>query len=273
MKNNKKERLLLGTLVILSALVAACSEDVSVGAESGSSSHVESAQSSLDSQNHNGDPVRAAWAMLSMDARLGGVEQVHQAPSWEALVVSFSPRDREYLESVNANYLGVLAFDTPEEQARMIAQGFPTAEEWLAARDLTDSELRDSAIEGNYKSAVLLADRAMGRADTARAHGVDTNGQSPAGVQFQRDIATSTQFVDQALVISRSPFAAYAAGRQRSIVYRRAEPLIAGAMVARQLGDERAAAVVSSVSGPQGSFDQESVMGIYDYMMELLDKS
>src|SRR5690606_1523140 len=75
------------------------------------------------------------------------VKATRMPPSWNEALDRMTLDQRKYLESLNDRYMGVLRYQSAEEGEELARLGFPTAEEWLAARDLTDRQLQEVASE------------------------------------------------------------------------------------------------------------------------------
>lgn len=148
--------------------------------------------------------------------------------------------DRTYLQQVDERYLGLLSFESEAEKRALDAAGFPTAEEWLSARQLSDDELQQLAEADREKARVLYADRKLSRFEAATiksARGPKTHESETELVLASAEAHASALM---ALRQSRSPFSAYLAGISEAATGGTMEPLAAGIQLAGDLGDRRA---------------------------------
>lgn len=192
-----------------------------------------------------------------------------QATSWTEQLRLVPEHDRALLMALNERYFGSLSFESPEEHAELIALGFPTVDEWLAANRMTDSELAQLAKRGNIKAKALYADRAISNLEKLKAVA-----PAAATADHERrliDAATvSTYMADQALETNRNAFAAYVLGRQRATLYGSHEPLFAALMVGRDLGDRRAGSLAAKL--PEASLNGGAIVTMYGSMMDRLGR-
>lgn len=177
---------------------------------------------------------------------LPGVMHVKAAQSWNDRLSTLSGLDRSKLESLNARYHGMLEFDSAEEQAKLIADGVPMPEEWLAAEKMSDEALARLASANSPKGSMFFANRQLDRYIDAM--------QRLEGSGIDRDFDTSvinsrTQamvYASNALALTRSPFAAYLYGSVFARIHGRPEYMAAAIAVADALGDERAQELASA---------------------------
>ncbi len=172
--------------------------------------------------------------------RLPTMPYVKVAQSWDDRLSTLTGPDRAMLESLNARYYGMLAFDSPEEQEALIAAGVPMAEEWLAAEKMSDEELERLASANSPKGTMFFANRQLDRYLDAmnRLEGMGSARDFDSSV-----INSKTQamvYAGNALALTRSPFAAYLYGSVFARIYGGPEYMAAAITVARALGDRRA---------------------------------
>lgn len=169
--------------------------------------------------------------------RLPGVDSVRAAPSWHEAVSRYSEDERRFLRARNAAYFQILQFGSEQQQRQMIEQGFPMPEEWLAARNIPDEELKRLAEAGNAKAQMFYIDRSISVLSAVLSQrGLDTkNAQDMRLLQLYASVSTltRTRFSD-----SKSPFAAYQLGlfETRASQTQSPEPFAASIHIAAELG-------------------------------------
>ncbi len=67
--------------------------------------------------------------------------------------------DQAYLSDVSDRYFGTMEFLDETEQRKLVEQGFPMPEEWLAARNLPIEDLERLVEQGNVKAKMFYIDR------------------------------------------------------------------------------------------------------------------
>lgn len=158
--------------------------------------------------------------------------------SWGDSLRRLAPRDRRFLESTNARYLGMLESATPEEAARLRDLGFPMPEDWLESRALSDSELKVLADGGSHKAQMFYADRQLSRLLGAGDASGGTSGAGSAASQASAYSSVSLRY-------SKSPFAAYMFGVVNQASSGHPEAMAAGILAAGRLGDQARAKVLA----------------------------
>jgi hypothetical protein len=181
-------------------------------------------------------------------SRLPGAKPMQRAESWQERLSSLDHDERRYLESVNARYFGLLEFGSAEEQQSQVENGYPTPEEWLAARRMAESELKHLARNGNPKGAIFYVDRELDRLAQARARVAETG--SPKGdldPSVARPRAEADVFSTMLMKRTGSPFSVYLhAAAYRGTRYER-EAMAAAILVAAALGDARAVELAEQI--------------------------
>lgn len=202
-----------------------------------------------------------------------GVGTVQVADSWGARVATLPPRDREWLNDLNNRYAGALGFSSKEEQERLIRQGFPMPEEWLAARALTDDALEKLAKSGNAKAQMLHIDRVGSQIAPVQEAGKGL-GNSTADRELLRRYSSATLMADELLRNTKSPFSAYLRGQLFSSgsQYTPPEYYAGGIMLAKQLGDVRADAIRKNFAQSHPDMDANTLMSAYSSMQSTLDR-
>lgn len=248
-------------VLLLSALATACTGG---GAEDPVTS---SAPSSFDvAESEQADSLPAA--QKSAHATLPGVASASTATgsSWDEALNTLSADDRAYMESLNVSYFGALEFRTPEERAAKARMGFPSVEEWLKARRMPESELKQLADAGNTKAGALLTDRLADRVAMLKASR-SPELESPDS----RVVADSSFYASRTLTRAPNAFSAYLYGKQSAAVYQNPAPFVAAAFMARSLGDENAVRVINDLESSGVEFNLEQVMAIYSGMVTTME--
>ena len=212
------------------------------------------------------------WLEVPGPWRFPEAPRIEAARSWEERLAKFSPSQQVYLRGLNDRYLGVLAFDSPDEQERLIRQGFPMPEEWLAAQDLLDSELEALAKEGNFKAQMLQIDRVgqqVGAVLDARG-GLDT--ERPEHREMLVRLAEAKFMNLEMLRATGSPFAAYQYGQTRYAMTpaRPPEYLASSLLLAGDLGDKRAVQFQQQFAGKHSDLDGNLLMTFYSNVQQLI---
>jgi hypothetical protein len=190
-------------------------------------------------------PVRAppeveSTLRLPTDMQLPGLATVARATSWEQRIAGYPERQQDYLRAKNDMYFGALQFASAEEQEKLVAQGFPMPEEWLAAQSLPDGELERLATQGNRKAQMFLVDRAVDDVGPVlKERGL---GDSPEDREMFRRFSTASATAAMLLLNTCSPFAAYQSGVLLASGTLGHDPAMAAGsfLAARDLGDTRA---------------------------------
>lgn len=173
--------------------------------------------------------------------------------SWKEFVSRQVPDDQLYLEALDQRYFGALSYSDAEERAYVTRAGFPTPEEWLAARTMPIDELRGQADKGDPKAAGMYADRmAMELKALVALHGRD-----PAKVSDADRMRAATQalwYADQAA--NRRPgFGNFVNGMVKSTMYKTWEPMTAAILYSMGEGDPRADRLAAEMYARQPTQD------------------
>lgn len=220
-----------------------------------------------------GTAGQSLWIEVPTTMRYPGQTSLEAAASWEARLAKLPERDRAYLETVNGRYYGALAFASEQEQRELTAQGFPMPEEWLAARDTPDAELERQAIAGNQKARMFHIDRVSERvAPVLTVRGFEN---TPGDQELFRQFVDATAMVANLLHDTRSPFAAYLAGRivSSGTLGGQPEAIAASFQLARELGDPRADSFRDAFLDQHPGMDVATVMTAYSYFKSSVDRT
>lgn len=216
---------------------------------------------------------QSLWIEVPTTMRYPGQANLEAAVSWEARLAKLPDRDRVYMKAINDRYYGALEFANEQEQRELTAQGFPMPEEWLAARDTPDAELERQAIAGNQKARMFHIDRVSERvAPVLTVRGFEN---TPGDQELFRQFVDATAMVANLLHDTRSPFAAYLAGRVVSsgTLGGQPEAIAASFQLARELGDPRADSFRDAFLDQHPGMDVATVMTAYSYFKSSVDRT
>jgi len=210
------------------------------------------------------------WISIPTAFQFSKFARIESAPSWRARIARLGVTDQAYLAGVSERYLGSVEFHDEAEQRHLVEQGFPMPEEWLAARDMPDSELESLAGAGNIKAQMFLVDRVSERLAPIQAS--RQPGVSPAisETEIIREFARSTNMAGRLLGRTDSPFAAYLYGRAMSAGTWGGppEPMAAALTLARDRGDTRAGMYLEAFSRTHSDMDAGYVLSLYSGMRD-----
>lgn len=223
-------KLQLATTLLLSVLVAAC-----VPEETWQEAEVSGAENAGETSGQviSGQP--SAWETLSEQERIPGIASFQKSNSWEDRLSLTSPDSQRYLREINEKYYGSLEFSSVEEQELLIRQGFPSAEEWLFARDMPETKLEAAAEAGNWKAQLLYADWLASRFNAEQVS--NSTGFDQKQMKLKLD---AVKYASLALRGTKSPFSAYLYGSVAEKTSGNPEMAAAAMLLARELGDTRA---------------------------------
>lgn len=187
--------------------------------------------------------------------------------SWAEVVTLAPVPDRAYLEAIDQRYYGLLAYRSEQELRQLTKAGFPTPEEWLQAKNLSDLELEARANGGDIKAQLLYADRLVSKATTLK-------GGSDATPERTRALVMAEKYAAMALSQKGGgAFAAYLYGVASSERTGMPEYAFAGAMLAGDLGDARAVQASRRIQERVGKpADPVALHMIYSTMSHIADR-
>lgn len=194
-------------------------------------------------QQRQGQASHPGELVVPAGLRLSSLSYVKAARSWTDRLATLTIPERKKLESLNARYHGALEFNDAEEQRKLIAAGVPMPEEWLAASRMSDGELERLAKARSPKGSMFFADRQLDRYLEARQRLEGTGIDVALHPDVLNSQAQAFVYANQALALTRSPFAAYLYGAVGARIYGDPAYLAAGISVAGALGDKRAGAI------------------------------
>lgn len=212
------------------------------------------------------------WVTIPERLRFPGIASVEVAVSWNERVAKLSIADRNYLAEISARYFGSIEFSDEAEQHRLIEQGFPMPEEWLAARDMPDRELERLARAGNLKAQMFQVDRVSEHLGPVLAERGLKN--TPQDKELFRQFVETSRMAEELLSSTHSPFAAYLNGRIFSAGSQGnpPEPIAGAFQLAKDLGDQRADNYRSVFMQSYPDMNAEAVMASYSSMKAELSR-
>jgi|SRR5579884_19705 hypothetical protein len=189
--------------------------------------------------------------------QLPGVPRVRAgtAASFQEWIGLYPEADQAAIRDFNAKHFGVYSINSPQQIAWMAQNGYPMPEDLIAAKALTDEDLRRLAQGGNDKAGFLLRERDI---ETLRAalqtYAAQGNTDSdfwlndPAAEKMRQDDDLYRQLLRQ----SNSPFKGYLQAQESLLTKDPLEAdadVIAGLAWAMSLGDFRASQLMTNFEG------------------------
>jgi hypothetical protein len=214
----------------------------------------------------------ASWIALKPDMQLPGLATVERSVSWDERIAKLPEAERNFLIGKNSQYFDALRFSTPEDQRRLVEQGFPMPEEWAKARALPEAELERLAKQGNIKAQMFYVDRVIDQvAPVLKERGFGDSTQDRALYdKFNEASAMSSILLRR----TRSPFVAYQNGLMLSVGTLGHSPAIAAGsfQVAKELGDTRADFLSQTFFNAHAALDPQAVMASYSSIKSVLGR-
>lgn len=144
-----------------------------------------------------GGAARAVTPTPAMAAKRPAASEP-PAGNFEELLARYSPAQQKVLKASYGSYdAEMMKFSTPEQLAWLKRRGFPMPEDVLAAKFLSDEQLKARADAGDAKAAAFLAERWMHR----------TTGNREAFVSGPASLELA--LLQPEVVASGSPFGGY----------------------------------------------------------------
>ncbi len=175
------------------------------------------------------------------------------------------------LEKFNERYADAIAFRTEGEFQWMEEQGFPLPEEILAAAQMSLSELRSLAENGDQKAQFLYLDRALEKVRDLRDSYL-RSGISPEGLREipeYGDALIEAAYAKGFVSKSESPFAGYLMAEFSRAAFANQYGYMAGLLYASDRGDARAHTKLRSFVREQGICEETlPAMGMYAALLE-----
>jgi hypothetical protein len=200
---------------------------------------------------------------------------IHQNPpasstfTWPEGSPQLSENDRQYLRNLSERYNNIFSTLDGRPENEAISLGFPTAKEWLDARNISDQELKNRAKEGDVKAKAFYVDRNLQTLEnlisSSGAENINEVFQaSPAARERFQQTAIDTQVASAELLKFRpSPFSAYMFGMSSAITGGVNFTIPASIAVAGDLGDRRSPDLLQAYSNKVGALDSNAVMSSY----------
>lgn len=194
---------------------------------------------------------------------------------WSGNNATFPEDDRRYLANLSSRYHDIFRGLDGKPESEALALGFPTAKEWLDARDLSNEELLDQMNQGNINAKAFHVDRQLETLEnlisSSGAENITELFQtSPAIRDKYQQLAIDTQVAAAGLLkFHPSPFSAYMFGATSAITGGVDAPIPASMSVAGELGDSRSAELLKAYSAINEKMDPAAVMSSYSSMRKI----
>lgn len=183
----------------------------------------------------------------------------HSAASWDEFVALQAIPDQEYLQSLEKRYFGAVAFQTADEREYMNRAGFPSPEEWLAAKRMTDSQLQEKADAGDPKAAGMFADRmSVQLGELLELAREDPDAVTDADRARLATLAVA--YSSRAMDASKSPFGLYVEGAVLSSIFNSWEPMTAALLESMERGDPRVDRLMGQLHARHPNQDIEAIL-------------
>lgn len=180
--------------------------------------------------------------------RFPGVDRVRTAKNFKEWLAQFPPDQQAVIADFDKTHFSV--YDTitsPEQVAWMAQHGYPMPEDILAAKNMSDDDLKRLSDQGNDKAGFLLyermAARVRARIDDYVANGGDKEQLFREDFSFALDFMKTGTFFQSLSKNSESAYKGYAIAYDASFdsdPLGRSTQIIAGLMWASAYGDSRA---------------------------------
>lgn len=217
--------------------------------------------------------INTGMVVAPQIARLRGVANV--AESWEIAVRHAAPEDRAYLEFVQEKYPGIVEFHDQKGRSLLEELAIPLPEEWLAAKRLSDAELKTMMEHGNPRATAFYADRMTDRfqgiLDEAGSQDVSRIlRMAPQLLGELSDLrAKASNASLMALQGNPSAFTVYVYGREGAITGNATFMLPASYEAAYDLGDPRARDFIHYFSEVNGGTSPAGTLSSYKRIRRL----
>lgn len=110
------------------------------------------------------EPDAAPLSRMTTQASLPPADHVAPAVvarSWSEWVKDLSESDRQIAEELHEKYPEAYAIESQEQLQWLVSKGYPTPEDYVAAKQRSFEELLDAGRNGDSKSALLAYERAV----------------------------------------------------------------------------------------------------------------
>ena len=180
--------------------------------------------------------------------------------SWDQQVRLMPREHAAYLEGIKQRYFGAVAYGNEQERRELEEAGFPTIEEWMHARTMSDSQLQQQAAMGDGKAMAFYMDRMIERA-TPYLHLRGTDDTAYDASPAASYVLQAYQYAPQLRVAHRSSFTGYLLGATYSTLSYPPSPeaAAAGIMAAGDAGDPRAGALLLAYQAKHPGMNQDLI--------------
>ncbi len=187
-----------------------------------------------------------------------------RAKDWDELLKGLTSDDGAFLKEKNEQYFGVFEYGSEMELKERAASGFPLSDEWLAARAMSDQELKSMADAGNIKAKAFYLDRVLSEASPY----LSLRGVNDIEFSQGKGNKLAMEAAERAMQIQSSysgPFAGYQLGYAYSTLSYPYSPesAAAGMFIAMERGDRRALGYLQNYQQMHRNMDVSTVMAAY----------
>lgn len=249
-------------MVSLALLQSGCSRDVEGASE-------------LQAQAEGAErPAGVEMAKPSIEKQAQAPALPESLSSWSGYMATLTDADQAFLSKMAMKYQGSLEYGSPVERARLARLGYPMPEALIAENKLTDDQLLTKARAGNLASKAVYAERIAQRIEVLELASGEKGLRSLALLdsaqqhELQNDANMAFAISAEALKLNPSPFTAYLYGRVSAVTAGTDIPTMSSIALARDLGDERATARLST-SDSDSQVSASAVLNNYESMRKL----
>jgi hypothetical protein len=180
--------------------------------------------------------------------RLPGVERVRTAKNFKEWLAQFPLDQQAFIADFDKTHFSVYSTITsPQQVAWMAARGYPMPEDIVAAKNISDEELKQLAAGGNDKAGFLLNERQAtlirSKIDAYVAGGGTESELLRNDVAFAIERSRVNDNLRAIYTSSESPYKGYVMAEEASMLRdpdARSAGIIAGLLWANTYGDTRA---------------------------------
>lgn len=211
---------------------------------------------SKEPPSHNSSPAQRSVSGVEADGtvlapwkyQLPGVVKVRAAKNFKDWVAQFPASDQKLIVDFDKSHFSVYSTITSPEQVAWMAQhGYPMPEDILAAKNISDDELKQLAARGNDKAGFLLYERqatlARSKIDAYVADGGTENDLLRNDTAFAIERSKINDDLRTLYTSSESPYKGYVMAEEAGMLRdpdARSAGIIAGLLWADTYGDSRA---------------------------------
>lgn len=184
----------------------------------------------------------------------------------------FSEEDHRHLSALSTRYNNIFSGLDAMPAAEVAALGFPTAKEWIEARNLSTEALKAKAEKGDTKAKAFYVDRQLQMLESLTASSGAENileafqASPELRDRFQQDFIDAHVTAGELLKFHPSPFSAYLFGVSSAATGGVPFHVAASIAVAGELGDKRSSGLLQAYLEKMGPMDPSAVDSSYKSM-------